>query len=38
MKPWEREELMARVRVALPINQDGRIEYSATANAVKAQA
>lgn len=33
----DREQLMACVRAALPINQDGHIEYTVTANAVKAR-
>lgn len=37
MPPQEREELMTRVRQALPKAQDGHIEYSVAANAVKAQ-
>jgi ubiquinone/menaquinone biosynthesis C-methylase UbiE len=38
MSAPEREELMARVRAALPTRQDGRIEYAVVANAVKARA
>jgi hypothetical protein len=33
----DREELMARVRAALLTNQAGHIEYTVTANAVKAR-
>jgi ubiquinone/menaquinone biosynthesis C-methylase UbiE len=38
MSEGEREELMARVRAALPRRDDGRIEYEVVANAVKARA
>ena len=37
MSEGEREELMARVRAALPRREDGRIEYEVVANAVKAR-
>jgi SAM-dependent methyltransferase len=38
MSQPEREELMVRVRGAVPSRDDGRIEYEAVANAVKARA
>jgi ubiquinone/menaquinone biosynthesis C-methylase UbiE len=38
MSPRERDELMARVRAALPRSRDGHIEYSVAANAVSAVA
>jgi SAM-dependent methyltransferase len=37
MSNREREELMARVRAALPNGRDGHIRYAVTANAVKAR-
>ena len=37
MSEGEREELMARVRAALPRREDGHIEYEVVANAVKAR-
>jgi ubiquinone/menaquinone biosynthesis C-methylase UbiE len=38
MSQAQREELMARVRAAVPKRKDGRIEYEVVANAVKARA
>ena len=37
MSEAQRQELMARVRTALPRREDGRIEYEVVANAVKAR-